>query len=77
MIIDIGIALVADQPERFDVIVLPNLYGDVLSDLAAQATSRERRCPRTRISLMVVQPELVYSLSSTVRRSHRRRSALR
>ena len=36
MIIDIGTALVADQPERFDVIVTSNLYGDILSDVAAQ-----------------------------------------
>lgn len=35
-IIDIGAALVADKPELFDVIVMPNLYGDVLSDIAAQ-----------------------------------------
>ena len=27
---------VADTPENFDVIVMPNLYGDVLSDVAAQ-----------------------------------------
>ena len=27
---------VADTPEAFDVIVLPNLYGDILSDIAAQ-----------------------------------------
>ena len=26
----------ADTPEVFDVIVMPNLYGDVLSDVAAQ-----------------------------------------
>ena len=26
----------ADTPEAFDVIVLPNLYGDILSDVAAQ-----------------------------------------
>ncbi len=37
-IIDIGTALLADQPERFDVIVAPNLYGDILSDVAAQLT---------------------------------------
>lgn len=36
LIIDIGTALVADQPERFDVIVTSNLYGDILSDVAAQ-----------------------------------------
>ena len=28
----------ADTPEAFDVIVMPNLYGDVLSDVAAQIT---------------------------------------
>ena len=37
-IVDIGTALLADKPERFDVIVLPNLYGDILSDVAAQIT---------------------------------------
>ena len=35
-IIDIGAAKMADTPEAFDVVVLPNLYGDVLSDIAAQ-----------------------------------------
>ncbi|HEY7906043.1 MAG TPA: NADP-dependent isocitrate dehydrogenase [Wenzhouxiangella sp.] len=38
LIIDIGTALLADQPERFDVIIAPNLYGDILSDVAAQLT---------------------------------------
>lgn len=37
-IIDIGAAKLADTPEVFDVIVLPNLYGDILSDIAAQIT---------------------------------------
>ncbi|MBN8836396.1 MAG: NADP-dependent isocitrate dehydrogenase [Sphingobacteriia bacterium] len=35
-IIDIGAAKLADTPEAFDVIVMPNLYGDILSDVAAQ-----------------------------------------
>lgn len=35
-IIDIGAAKLADTPEAFDVIVTLNLYGDVLSDVAAQ-----------------------------------------
>jgi isocitrate dehydrogenase len=35
-IVDIGSAKLADTPEAFDVVVLPNLYGDVLSDVAAQ-----------------------------------------
>lgn len=35
-IVDIGAAKLADTPEQFDVIVMPNLYGDILSDVAAQ-----------------------------------------
>ncbi|WP_422345888.1 NADP-dependent isocitrate dehydrogenase [Parasphingorhabdus sp.] len=38
MIVDIGAARLADTPEMFDVIVMPNLYGDILSDVAAQIT---------------------------------------
>jgi isocitrate dehydrogenase len=37
-IVDIGAAKLADTPEQFDVIVMPNLYGDILSDVAAQLT---------------------------------------
>ncbi|HEV2909715.1 MAG TPA: NADP-dependent isocitrate dehydrogenase, partial [Candidatus Eremiobacteraceae bacterium] len=37
-IVDIGAAKLADTPEAFDVLVLPNLYGDILSDVAAQIT---------------------------------------
>jgi isocitrate dehydrogenase len=35
-IVDIGAAKLADTPEIFDVLVMPNLYGDVLSDVSAQ-----------------------------------------
>ena len=34
-IVDIGAAKLADTPTAFDVIVMPNLYGDILSDLCA------------------------------------------
>jgi isocitrate dehydrogenase len=36
MIIDIGAARVAARPGQFDVIVTPNLYGDIVSDIAAE-----------------------------------------
>jgi isocitrate dehydrogenase len=36
MIVDIGAARLATQPSRFDVILAPNLYGDILSDIAAE-----------------------------------------
>lgn len=36
MIIDIGSAKIANNPERFDCIVTLNLYGDIISDIAAE-----------------------------------------
>lgn len=38
MIIDIGTAKLANSPEQFDVIVTSNLYGDIISDVAAEIT---------------------------------------
>lgn len=35
-IIDIGAARIASHPEKFDVIVTENLYGDIISDIAAE-----------------------------------------
>lgn len=37
-IIDIGAARIASKPEVFDVIVTLNLYGDIISDIAAEAS---------------------------------------
>lgn len=37
-IIDIGTARVATQPNRYDVIVTLNLYGDIISDVTAELT---------------------------------------
>ncbi len=49
MIVDIGAARLADTPERFDVIVLPNLYGDILSDIAAQVAGSVGLAPSSNI----------------------------
>jgi len=38
MIIDIGSATIADRPHSLDVVVTENLYGDIISDIAAQVT---------------------------------------
>lgn len=38
MIIDIGAARVAAKPDTLDVVVTPNLYGDIISDVAAQVS---------------------------------------
>jgi isocitrate dehydrogenase len=37
-IVDIGMARVASRPTDFDVIVTENLYGDIVSDIAAEVT---------------------------------------
>jgi len=48
-IVDIGAAKVADTPEHFDVVVMPNLYGDVISDISAQITGSVGLCGSSNI----------------------------
>jgi isocitrate dehydrogenase len=48
-IIDIGAARLADSPERFDVIVTSNLYGDIISDIAAQVAGSVGLAPSANI----------------------------
>ncbi len=49
MIIDIGAARLATKPTRFDVIVTPNLYGDIISDIAAELTGSVGLAPSANI----------------------------
>ncbi len=49
MIVDIGTARLADTPNDFDVIVTPNLYGDIVSDVAAQITGSVGLAPSANI----------------------------
>lgn len=37
-IVDIGAARIASRPENFDVVVTENLYGDIISDIAAEVS---------------------------------------
>jgi isocitrate dehydrogenase len=48
-IVDIGAAKLADSPENFDVVLLPNLYGDILSDVAAQVAGSVGLAPSANI----------------------------
>lgn len=43
-IIDIGSAKLAENPNQFDVIILPNLYGDILSDISAEIAGSVGLC---------------------------------
>jgi isocitrate dehydrogenase len=49
MIVDIGMARLANAPELFDVIVVPNLYGDILSDIAAEMSGSVGLAPSANI----------------------------
>ncbi|MEM1022066.1 MAG: NADP-dependent isocitrate dehydrogenase [Myxococcota bacterium] len=44
MIIDIGAARLANDPTSFDVVVTPNLYGDIISDVVAEISGSVGLC---------------------------------
>ncbi|TSE28215.1 Isocitrate dehydrogenase NADP [Tepidimonas thermarum] len=60
LIIDIGAARLATRPERFDVIVTPNLYGDILSDIAAELTGSVGLAPSANIGDHVAMFESIH-----------------
>lgn len=49
LIVDIGAARLANTPEKFDVIVMPNLYGDILSDVTAEISGSVGLAPSANI----------------------------
>jgi isocitrate dehydrogenase len=59
-IIDIGSALLAEQPERFDVIVTENLYGDIISDIAAQVAGSVGLCGSANIGDLCAMFEAIH-----------------
>ncbi|MDP1642933.1 MAG: NADP-dependent isocitrate dehydrogenase [Phenylobacterium sp.] len=60
MIIDIGAARIADSPEAFDVILAPNLYGDIISDIAAQVAGSVGLAPSANIGARCAMFEAVH-----------------
>jgi isocitrate dehydrogenase len=59
-IIDIGAARLAALPEHFDVIVTLNLYGDILSDIAAQTAGSVGLAGSANIGLKAAMFEAVH-----------------
>jgi isocitrate dehydrogenase len=49
MIVDIGAAKIAASPHIFDVIVTENLYGDIISDIAAEVSGSVGLCGSSNI----------------------------
>lgn len=60
MIIDIGAARLATQPNRFDVIVTLNLYGDIISDIAAELTGSVGLAPSANIGQCCAMFEAIH-----------------
>jgi isocitrate dehydrogenase len=60
LIIDIGMARMAESPERFDVVVLPNLYGDIMSDVAAEISGSVGIAPSANIGDHIAMFEAIH-----------------
>ncbi len=59
-IIDIGSARLAAKPENYDVIVTPNLYGDIISDIAAEIGGSVGMCGSANIGKNVSMFEAIH-----------------
>lgn len=66
LIVDIGIARVASNPSAFDVIVLPNLYGDILSDVAAEISGSVGLAPSANIGRRHAMFEAVHGSADSL-----------
>lgn len=65
-IVDIGAARLADTPEIFDVIVMENLYGDILSDVAAQIAGSVGMAGSSNIGLHYAMFEAIHGSAPTI-----------
>ncbi|MDX1913910.1 MAG: NADP-dependent isocitrate dehydrogenase [Saprospiraceae bacterium] len=65
-IIDIAAARLADTPEIFDVIVTPNLYGDVVSDIAAQISGSVGLAGSANIGELCAMFEAIHGSAPTI-----------
>ena len=65
-IIDIGAARLADTPEWFDVIVTMNLYGDIISDIAAQVSGSVGFGPSANIGDKAAMFEAIHGSAPTI-----------
>lgn len=59
-IIDIGSARLAASPEKYDVIVTSNLYGDIISDIAAEIAGSVGMAGSANIGLNVAMFEAIH-----------------
>lgn len=60
IIVDIGAAKIAADPLRFDVVLAPNLYGDIISDIAAEVTGSVGLAGSSNIGLSCAMFEAIH-----------------
>jgi len=65
-IIDIGMAQAAKRPEQFDVIVTPNLYGDILSDVTAEIAGSVGMSPSANIGSQCAMFEAIHGSAPAI-----------
>ncbi len=66
LIVDIGAARLADSPTDFDMIVTTNLYGDILSDIAAQVAGSVGLAGSANIGASVAMFEAIHGSAPTI-----------
>ena len=66
-IVDIGAARLANHPDEFDVLVTLNLYGDILSDIAALGSGSVGIAPSANIGDRCAMFEAVHGSAPTIR----------
>lgn len=66
MIIDIGTARIAARPTDYDVVVTLNLYGDIISDVAAEVTGSVGLAPSANIGEHVAMFEAIHGSAPTM-----------
>jgi len=76
MIIDIGTARIAARPTAFDVVVTLNLYGDIISDVAAEVTGSVGLAPSANIGDHVAMFEAIHGSAPTMARDSANPSGL-
>lgn len=66
LIVDIGTARLATAPEDFDVIVTPNLYGDIISDVVAEMTGSVGMAGSANIGSTIAMFEAIHGSAPTI-----------
>lgn len=66
MIVDIGMARLANAPHLFDVVVTPNLYGDIVSDIAAEISGSVGLAPSANIGEHFAMFEAIHGSAPTI-----------